>query len=53
MNKTVAVTVRYMAILIGVYLVTVRATGAGRLIDKTASGVTKVGTGFTKALQGR
>lgn len=42
-----------MAILIGTYLLVAHYTGAGQLITKGASGITQVGTGLTKALQGR
>ena len=50
---TVRTGIRYMAILIGTYLLVSRATGAGTVISKGASGITQVGVGLTKALQGR
>lgn len=50
---TTRVTIRYMALLIATYLLVSNATGAGALITKGAAGVTQVGTGFTRALQGR
>ena len=51
--NTVRTGIRYMAILIGTYLLVSRATGAGQLITKGSKGITQVGVGLTKALQGR
>lgn len=40
---------KYGAVLIGLYLVTVRATGAGKIIKSSTDG----GVGLVKAFQGR
>ena len=41
--------VKYVAVLIGLYLVTAKATGAGNVLKSAGS----AGSGFVKTLQGR
>ena len=51
--RTFQTGLKYMAVLIGTYLVTKNATGAGRLIDATANGAYKIGVRLVRVLQGR